>query len=192
MASIFHAAIRAKQRVFLPGNDVGLTRRNDEVTAGAAVFLLSVLLADGLNDKAVPTFGFYPANTCSDTVKIQLVWLLVFVPVAATRHINTNFSAGNDPTPHTGFRSEQKCSQGPIESGFLDLSPSHRRPKPFWIQAVLVGCRTRHCFCFEQSGSSPTPSSTTRRGIGIRTLAGRWRPISHGQLPVQFQDLVFR
>jgi len=192
MASIFHAAIRAKQRVFLPSNDVGLTRRNDEVTAGAAVFLLSVLLADGLNDKAVTTFGFYPANTCSDTVKIQLVWLLVFVPVATTRHINTNSSAESVPTPHTGFHSEQKYSQGPIESGFLDLSPSHHRQKPFWIQAVPVGFHKRHCVDSGQSGSSQILSPTKHKGTGIRILAARWRPASHGQLPVQFQDLVFR
>jgi len=192
MASIFHAAIRAKQRVFLPGNDVGLSGRNDQVTAGAAVFLLSAFLADRLNHKTMSALSFYPPNTRPNAVKVQLVWLLVLIPVAATRHINTNSSAGSVPTPHTGFHSEQKYSQGPIESGFLDLSPSHHRQKPFWIQAVPVGFHKRHCVDSGQSGSSQILSPTKHKGTGIRILAARWRPASRGQLPVQFQGLVFR
>ena len=113
MASVLDATIRTEERVLFPGDNVGLPRRDNQVTAWAAVFLLSIFLTDGLNHKTLATFGFHPAGSRSNAVEIELFWLLVLISVAAARHINTNSFAESDPTQHTGFHSEQRYIQGP-------------------------------------------------------------------------------
>jgi hypothetical protein len=192
VAPIFHTAVGAEQRMFLPGHDVRLLRRNDQVTPGATVFLLSVFLADGLNHKPVASFGFDSANAGANAFEIQLVWLLVLIPVAAARHLNTNSFAENGPTQHTGFHSEQKYNPDPIESGFPGWSPNRHPQMPSWSRGALEVFRMRRCFGFEQSGSSQILWPTAHTGIGIQIRAGRRLRVSHAQWPEQFQDLEFQ
>jgi hypothetical protein len=132
---------------------------------------LSVLLADGLNDKPVAAFRFYASNASPDAVKIQLIWLLVLIPMAAARHVSTNSSAENDPTQHMGFHSAQKCNRGPIESEFQGWSPNLLRRMPSWNQARLAGFHTHRCVYFGQSGSSQILWPTAHTSIGIQIRA---------------------
>jgi len=84
--AIFHAALLAKQRKLFPRNQVRLPRRNNQIAAGAAIFLLRVFFANRLHHIAGTPFRLDPAHTRADSVKIKLVGLLVAIAMALPRH----------------------------------------------------------------------------------------------------------
>jgi hypothetical protein len=86
VATVLYRPLRPHEREFLPRNQVGLARGNDLVTAGTAVFLLGVFLTNRLNDPAAAPFRFHPPHPRADTVKIELLRLLIAIAVTSTRH----------------------------------------------------------------------------------------------------------